>query len=53
MSRETPRAHDDRACAYDVLGVARDAPFDEIRRAYRRQAVRWHPDKNPNGRDAF
>ena len=53
MSRETPRAHDDRACAYDVLGVARDAPFDEIRRAYRRQAMRWHPDKNPNGRDAF
>jgi len=53
MSRETRVAHDDRACAYDVLGVARDAPFDEIRRAYRRQAMRWHPDKNPDGRDAF
>ena len=30
---------------YAVLGVARDAPLPEIRRAFRRLAMRWHPDR--------
>merc|ERR1719343_290734 len=30
-----------------VLGVNADATPDELRRAYRREALRWHPDKNP------
>mmetsp|Transcript_53348 Transcript_53348/g.155462 ORF Transcript_53348/g.155462 Transcript_53348/m.155462 type:complete len:257 (-) Transcript_53348:92-862(-) len=30
---------------YELLGVARDADADTIRRAYRRQALKWHPDK--------
>lgn len=30
---------------YEVLGVASDATSDEIRRAYRLRAMRWHPDK--------
>ena len=32
---------------YAILGVAREATEDEIRRAYRRQALEWHPDRRP------
>ncbi len=33
---------------YQVLGVARGASDDEIKKAYRAQCKRWHPDLNPN-----
>ena len=36
---------------YAVLEVARDASADDIRRAYKRLAVKWHPDKNPDNRE--
>lgn len=33
---------------YDILGVAHDAPLDEVKRAYRKKARENHPDLNPN-----
>ncbi|CAG2147343.1 Chaperone protein DnaJ [Cupriavidus yeoncheonensis] len=32
---------------YATLGVESDATLDEIKRAYRRGAMKWHPDRNP------
>ncbi|MFZ3201844.1 MAG: DnaJ domain-containing protein, partial [Candidatus Acidiferrales bacterium] len=32
---------------YEILGVARDASADQIKSAYRKAALRWHPDRNP------
>ena len=37
---------------YDVLGVAPDASTDEIKKAYKRQSLANHPDKNPGDETA-
>src|SRR5438128_4829713 len=32
---------------YEVLGVNRDAQEDDLKKSYRRLAMKWHPDRNP------
>ena len=40
-----------KRCYYKVLDLERTATNDEVKKSFRKLAVKWHPDKNPDNKE--